>query len=123
MKKLNHVMTFESYTMNEEFNPLKKDDWKAAAGSIRRGVGFLTPKEEIQKGKEIVMRNPVKKRAYENMLIKDKEMAEKYLRFWAESVGGYTRDPNSNPVWDPTKRVFVDKSKSFGPTGSIGAGN
>lgn len=116
-------MTFESYTMNEEFNPLKKDDWKSAGNSIRRGVGFLTPEEEIQKGKELVMKNPNKRKKYEEILIKDKDMAEKYLRFWAESVGGNTRDVNANPVWDPKKRIFYDKSKLYGATGSIGAGN
>jgi hypothetical protein len=116
-------MTFESYTMNEEFNPFKKDDWKSTGNAIRKGIGYLTPEEEMQKGKEIVMRNPNKRRIYQDLLINDKEKAEKYLRFWAQSIGGYTRDPNANPIWDPKKRVFYDSSKSFGPSGSIGAGN
>lgn len=122
-RKLNHLMTYESFTTNEEFNPLKKEDWKKAGSSIRRGAGFTTPEEEMEEGKKIISGNPVKWGYYQELLKTDPKKAQKYLQFWGESVGGFTRDKNANPKWSEKEQKFVDVSRHFSPAGSIAAGN
>jgi hypothetical protein len=116
MKKLNHLMTFESFT-NEEFNPLKRKDWKTAGTAVRKGVGFLTHEEEIQKGEEIVLSHPTRKMVY-NLYLNGGEWkgklykadpikAKEYLKFWA------TNDEMGNPKWNGSKQKFIDSSHTF----------
>jgi hypothetical protein len=122
MKELNHLMTFEAFT-NEEFNPMKKAEWKKLGTNVRKGVGFLTDEEKIEKGKEYVFNHPRRKQAYELFLnggerngkyIKpDPYKAEQYLKFWAEVEG----EINATPVWNGKK--FVDKSIYTSSSGSM----
>ena len=104
MKKLNHLMTYESYLIEEEFNPLKKDDWKAVGDSIRKGAGFSTPEEEIEEGKERVLSHVKRREVYLKLKSSDPEKANEYLRFWAN------HGLNATPYWDDEKRKFVDRS-------------
>ena len=116
MKKFNHLKTFESFNANEEFNPFKKEDWKSAGTSVRKGVGFLTPEEEMEAGEELVMNHPMYSKIYQHFLDEDPTKAEEYLKFWGKNPDG-----KGNPVWNGTK--FVDKLKRYAPAGSIGGGN
>jgi hypothetical protein len=123
MRKFNHLMTYESFKANEEFNPLKKKDWKSVGHTVRKRAGFLTPEEEIEAGKKIVLTHPVKKQIYDIYLnggdFKGKhyeanpKKAQEYLKFWA-------KNPEGHPVWDVDK--FVDKAIYSAP-GSTGASN
>lgn len=98
-------MTYESYSLTyEEFNPLKKEDWKNTGKSVRRGIGFLTPEEEYQKGKEMVLSHPIRKKLYMKFASEDMEKAHKYIKFWGK------HDIEANPVWDPIKKEFIDKA-------------
>jgi hypothetical protein len=81
--KLNHLKTFETYT-NEEFNPFKGEDWKGVGNAVRKGAGFLTPEELVQKGKQMIARNPKYKVVYDKWLQKDSEAAQKFITFIAE---------------------------------------
>lgn len=113
-RKFNHLVTFESYT-NEEFNPFKKEDWKETGTSIRKGVGFLTPEEEIEEGKKKVLNHRIRKGKYEEYLDIDPKVADEYLKFWAKAT-----DNNANPVWSDIKGKFVDAASydfSSGPGG------
>lgn len=115
-------MTFESFVANEianeEFNPLKKSDWKDAGTAIRKGVGFLNPEEELEAGKKLVLNHPTRNKAYQQFLKENPDKANKYLQFWSKHP-----DVNSNPVWLEDKKIWVDRSKRYAPSGSIGAGN
>lgn len=117
MKQLNHLKTFESFTTNEEFNPLKREDWKSAGNYIRKGVGFLSNEEKMEQAKKIVLNHPVRSKIYKKFLNEDPYKADMYLLFWSEN------DQYANPVWDSKARKFVDKAKysyDSGP-GGIGA--
>jgi len=112
-------MTFESFTTaNEEFNPLKGEDWKKAGTAVRKGAGFLTPEEELEAGKKLVLNHPTRSRAYQQFLKEDPDKANKYLQFWAKHL-----DPNSTPVWIEDKKMWVAKGKQYSSPGSMGAGN
>ena len=115
MKKLNHLKTYESFNTNEEFNPLKREDWKSAGNAVRKGVGFLTPEEELEEGLKNVKSHSMYYQIYQDFLENEPEKADEYLKFWANNKLG------SIPVWNGTK--FVDKAKRYAPAGSIGAGN
>lgn len=98
----------------EEFNPLKKEDWKKAGKGIRKGIGILTKEEAIEKGREIVMNHVNRKKKYLELLEIDPEMAEKYLEFF-----GY--NPQGFPKW--TGEKWVDTaSYSSNVGGSWGGG-
>jgi len=124
MKELNHLMTFESYT-NEEFNPMKKAEWKKVGSTLRKGAGFLTDEEKIEKGKQYVFNHRARKQAYELFLNggerngkyiePDPYKADQYLKFWAEVEG----EVNATPVWNG--KEFVDKSSYSATLGSIGS--
>jgi hypothetical protein len=114
-RKFNHLMTFESYTANEEFNPFKKDDWKSAGNAVRRGAGFLNPEEEKEEGMKLVLTHPVRKKLYYQFLKENPIKADKYAQFWGKTGG------DGNPVWNG--KEFVDKAHYYAPSGAIGAGN
>lgn len=82
--KLNHLKTFETYT-NEDFNPLKSEDWKSAGNTVRKGFGFLTPEELIEKGKQMIAKSAKYKAIYDQWLKKDPIAAEKFITFIAEN--------------------------------------
>ena len=116
-RKLNHLKTFEAYT-NEEFNQFKKEDWKETGKDVRKGLGFLTPEEEIEKGKSVIQKNRYWKEAYEKFLKEDPDKAEKFLKFMANND-----DANLSVKWLKDERKFIDSSTRYGSPGSIGAGN
>lgn len=103
MRKLNHLRTYESFNTNEDFNPLKRDDWKSAGNSIRKGVGFLTPDEEIEAGKKLVLNHPTRSQIYHHFLDEEPDKAEAFLRFWGKNLDG-----RGTPVWNGSK--FIDKA-------------
>ncbi len=111
MKKLNHLITYESYTTNEEFNPFKKDDWKDVGNSIRKGAGFLTEEEELEEGKERVFSHKVRHEVYMHLKRKYPERADEYLKFWAN------HGENATPYWDDEDNKFIDRSKYTDNTG------
>jgi len=117
-KKLNHLMTYEAYVA-EEFNPLKREDWKKAGTAVRKGAGFLTPEEEVEEGKKFVFNHITRKQAYKKFLKEDPDKAKKYLQFWGKVQG----ERNATPVWLKDKRVWIDRSYRYSPSGTIGAGN
>lgn len=137
-KKLHNLLSFEDFEktwktkeqkstkrtsvgldiVEEEFNPLRREDWKKAGTSIRRGAGFLNPEEELEEGKKRVLNHPVRKRKYQELLARNPEAAEAYLRFWSKED-----DNNANPVWDSGSKKFVDKSKRYMAFAPGAAGN
>ena len=127
MKELNHLQTYESFTTNEEFNPLKKEDWRQAGHSIKKGMGFLTPEEELEAGKKMVLTHKTRSDVYNAYLNgytdrkgkehpADPKKAEAYLRFWGKS-----ENDRGNPVWNGVD--FENRAHVYAPAGSIGAGN
>lgn len=108
MKKLNHLKTFESFNTNEEFNPFKKDDWKSAGTAVRKGVGFLTPEEEIEEGQKLVTGHRGLNKVYQHFIENEPEKVEPFLIFWSKNKDEIGR---ANPIWDGTK--FVDKAKRY----------
>ena len=126
--RLNHLMTFESYSSyNEDFNPFSKEDWKDAGSSIRRGVGFLTPEEIMEKGRKLVLNHPMRKKVYDTYLhggtlngkvyASDPLKAREYLKFWA-TAGEY-----ANPVWSDEKKKFIDKAMRYSGSAPGASGN
>jgi hypothetical protein len=119
MSELKNLKTFEQFT-NEEFNPLKREDWKKTGTSIRKGIGFLTPEEELEKGKELVLNHPQRSKVYDDIIEKgDNDKAEKYLRFWSH----FGDEINIGCEWNPKERNWYEKTKRYSPSGSIGSGN
>lgn len=119
MKKLNHLKTYENFETNEEFNPFKREDWKDVGSSIRKGTGFLTEEEEIEKGKQYVFTHPVRNRAYNKFLSESPLKADKYLQFWAKASG----EINANPVWNEKIKDFEDRANYSWNTGPGGVLN
>jgi len=89
--------------LDEEFNPLKKEDWKKAGKTIRKGVGILTKEEAVEKGREIVMNHVNRKKKYLDLLEEDPEAAEKYLEFFGHN-------PNGIPEWNSEKEEWIDRA-------------
>lgn len=117
MKQLNHLKTFESFTTNEEFNPFKKNDWKAAGNYLRKGVGFLSEDEKLEQAKDMVLSHPVRSKIYHRLLSENPHKAEEYIMFWAE------HDERANPVWNEKKYKFEDKAQYNYNTGVGGIGS
>lgn len=113
--KINKFDDFDSLDdddiSNEEFNPLKKKDWKDVGDRVRKGIGFLTPEEELEEGKRRVFSHPNRFKVYSNL---DSDKAEKYLIFWAN------HDTNATPVWNENKQDFEDQSRYSSNTGPGG---
>ena len=117
MKNLNHLQTFESFSTNEEFNPLKKDDWKGAGNYLRKGAGFLSEEEKLEKAKEMILRHPVRSKITKKFLNENPLKAEEYVIFWTEN------DELANPVWDERRQRFTDKANYTYNTGPGGRGS
>lgn len=114
MKKLNHLRTYESFNANEEFNPFKKEDWKDAGHSVRRGAGFLTSEEEFARGENKVQSHPALNTIYKKYLNTDPKRAKEFIKFWGKSghiVG------ESIPVWNDKLQKFEDKAEYSGSYG------
>jgi hypothetical protein len=116
MNKLNHLKTYESFTTNEEFNPLKKQDWKDTGNYLRKGMGFLNDEEKIEKAEEMILSHPVRSQIYKKFLREDPLKAEEYVIFWSENEEG------ANPVWDEINNKFEDKAYYSYNTGPGGIG-
>ena len=69
---------------NEEFNPLKKEDWEKTNKYIKRKIGILTREEAIEKGEKIVMNHASKRLTYFKWSERDPKVAEEYLKFIGE---------------------------------------
>ena len=67
--------------LHEEFNPLRKDDWRKAGTAVRKGVGILSEEEAREKGLNIVNSHAGRKRVYDYWLEEDPTIAEKYLEY------------------------------------------
>jgi hypothetical protein len=105
---MQHLKTFENFSntgINEEVN------WKKFAQEI----GLL--KDPVKKRKltiDAIMKHPSRKKAYEEWLEKDKEIAKKYVEFWMKNPGStYCR-------WDEKLKKFVDTGISSDPSGLLG---
>lgn len=116
MKQLNHLKTFENFSANEEFNPLKRDDWKATGEYLRKGAGFLTEDEKLEQAKDMVLSHPVRSKVYKKFLNENPYKAEEYIMFWAEN------DEKANPVWNEKKHKFEDRAHYTFNTGPGGKG-
>lgn len=109
---LDNTDIVEDDISNEEFNPFIKKDWREAGDKIRKGIGFLTPEEEIEEGKKKVFSHPNRFKVYTKL---DPDKADKYLIFWAN------HDVNATPVWNEEIQDFEDKSiytRNTGPGGN-----
>ena len=96
MKNLNNLKSFETY-INE-----KKETIREIGKNVRKGLGFLTPEEKIEKGLKIVNKHKIKKSTYNILLEEDPEKAEKYLIFWADYPDGFPHWNEIDNDWDDT---------------------
>lgn len=102
----------DDFGIYEEFNPLKKDDWKKANSSFKKKIGILTKEEAIQKGLNIVSEHRTKNMVYKSWLEKNPEIAEKFLEF----IGN---NPEVKfPRWNGEK--WIDSGEYFDGTGILG---
>ena len=106
-ENLNHLVLFDKYISE------KKDIIKEIGKNVRKGLGFLTYEEKIEKGLGIVKKHKVKKDTYEILLKQDPERAEKYLIFWAELPDGF-------PHWNSVTREWEDSGEYYDQTGIVG---